>query len=75
MKLLVLLIEIFLFTESALRTCASDPIVDTPMGRFRGSMMQSTAGREFLAFRGIRYAKPPVGQLRFKVHLGECFLN
>lgn len=36
-------------------------------GTVAGNMMTSSAGREFHAFRGIPYAKPPVGPLRFKV--------
>lgn len=43
-------------------------IVDIPtLGRIRGSQMLSSSGRNFLAFRGIRYAQPPVGNLRFRV--------
>ena len=67
MKLLTSLLGIFIFYNPVLLAGPSDPIADTPMGRFRGSRMTSTAGREFLAFRGIQYAKPPIGTLRFKV--------
>ena len=45
-----------------------DPLVAIPtLGLVRGSRMSSFNGREFLAFRGIPYAEPPVGELRFKV--------
>lgn len=43
-------------------------IVDTDNGRIRG--IKSTTllkGDEFYAFKGIPYAKPPIGDLRFKV--------
>ncbi|KZS20997.1 Liver carboxylesterase 1 [Daphnia magna] len=42
------------------------PIVTIPpLGQVRGSEMTSEAGRLFYAFRGIPYAKPPLGELRF----------
>lgn len=47
---------------------APSPTVHTKNGQLIGSV-ETTAieKREFFAFRGIRYAKPPVGPLRFKV--------
>ena len=46
----------------------TDPIVTIPsLGPIRGSFMTSTNGWQFLAFRGIRYGKAPVGELRFKL--------
>ncbi|CAH2057989.1 unnamed protein product, partial [Iphiclides podalirius] len=42
------------------------PVVVTPSGIIRGSMMESRRGRPFEAYRGIRYAEPPVGPLRFQ---------
>ncbi|KAG8235925.1 hypothetical protein J437_LFUL014281 [Ladona fulva] len=41
-------------------------VVQTSKGRLRGTTMTSRNGREFYAFRGVRYALPPVGELRFK---------
>ncbi|XP_047106120.1 esterase E4-like [Schistocerca piceifrons] len=43
-----------------------EPQVQTALGRLRGSVMTSLDGRNILAFRGVRYALPPVGELRFK---------
>ncbi|XP_026735556.1 venom carboxylesterase-6-like isoform X2 [Trichoplusia ni] len=42
------------------------PLTVTPSGQFRGSWMESRRGRRFQAYRGIRYAEPPVGELRFQ---------
>ncbi len=44
------------------------PLVTIPsLGQVRGSHMTSAGGRQFFAFRGVPYAKPPIGNLRFKV--------
>jgi len=52
----------FVYSESL------DPLVTIPgLGQVRGSKMSSFNHREFLSFRGIPYAQPPVGELRFKV--------
>ncbi|XP_049800943.1 esterase E4-like [Schistocerca nitens] len=49
-------------------TSASEefPEVQTPLGRLRGSVLRSLDGRTIYSFRGVRYAQPPVGALRFK---------
>lgn len=44
-----------------------EPVVVTGLGHIRGGVLRSRLGELFYAFRGIRYAKPPVGDLRFKV--------
>lgn len=38
-------------------------------GSLIGSYMETTNGNKIKAFRGIPYAEPPVGDLRFKVHI------
>ncbi|CAH0557020.1 unnamed protein product [Brassicogethes aeneus] len=43
-----------------------DPIVETEYGNVRGSIKESRNGRNFFSFTGIPYAKPPIGELRFK---------
>lgn len=43
------------------------PIVTTSAGRVKGRVLETRLGDKFYAFRGIRYAKPPVGLLRFQV--------
>ncbi|KRT80422.1 hydrolase [Oryctes borbonicus] len=42
------------------------PLVVTRYGSVLGSLMTSRNGSLFSAFRGIPFAKPPVGELRFK---------
>ncbi|GBP64397.1 Esterase FE4 [Eumeta japonica] len=43
-----------------------NPRVTSPSGTFVGSLFTSRRGRNIYSFRGIRYAKPPVGALRFR---------
>lgn len=43
------------------------PVVITGLGKIEGSVLRSRLGALFYAFRGIRYAAPPIGDLRFKV--------
>lgn len=42
-------------------------IVQTKLGRIRGSVLQSRLGLPFYAFRGIPYGKAPVADRRFRV--------
>jgi hypothetical protein len=50
-----------------------EPTVNIPaLGQLRGSQMVSFSGRKFDAFRGIPYAEPPVGNLRFRVYVLNC---
>ncbi|KAJ8708870.1 hypothetical protein PYW08_010252 [Mythimna loreyi] len=44
----------------------SGPLTRSVSGQFRGSWMETRRGRRFQAYRGIRYAEPPVGPLRFQ---------
>ncbi|KAF4519262.1 hypothetical protein B566_EDAN002151 [Ephemera danica] len=44
----------------------SEPHVTVRQGTLCGKLMRSLKGRNFYAFQGIPYAKPPVGPLRFK---------
>ncbi|XP_063218438.1 uncharacterized protein LOC134528616 [Bacillus rossius redtenbacheri] len=53
--------------SSARRTMAEFVTVDISQGRLRGKRVTSDAtGSTFYSFRGIPYAKPPLGPLRFK---------
>ena len=42
-------------------------------GKLIGIVEKSIHGDNYIAFRGIPYAKPPVGELRFKVRNGAFF--
>jgi hypothetical protein len=41
--------------------------VNTTLGPVEGSTERSRHGKYFCSFRGIPYAAPPIGELRFKV--------
>ncbi|CAH1107848.1 unnamed protein product [Psylliodes chrysocephalus] len=43
-----------------------EPLVSTPFGDIRGTFLTSRLGKQIYSFRGIRYAKPPINELRFK---------
>ncbi|XP_058840741.1 juvenile hormone esterase-like [Topomyia yanbarensis] len=47
-------------------SCTKPPVVHTSLGSIKGSVLESRLGRQFFAFRGIRYAQPPTGELRFQ---------
>lgn len=48
--------------------CDNDRIIDTKNGQVRGRRETSLRNKvNFYSFRGIPYAKPPLGDLRFKV--------
>jgi carboxylesterase type B len=40
--------------------------VKTPSGEIEGSTLTSRLGKTIYSFRGIRYAKAPINELRFK---------
>ncbi|XP_069696455.1 juvenile hormone esterase-like [Periplaneta americana] len=44
----------------------AEDIVTLKQGRLRGHILESRKGRPIYAFQGIPFAKPPVGDLRFK---------
>ncbi|XP_076643315.1 juvenile hormone esterase-like [Halictus rubicundus] len=61
MKQFTFLFIVGLCVANILATC----VVQTPLGLIKGRKLESRSGRRFEAFRGIPYAEPPVGGLRF----------
>lgn len=45
-----------------------DYVVEISQGKLKGSILKSRNGRNFGAFQGIPYAKPPINELRFMVN-------
>lgn len=45
----------------------ADPIVAVKQGQLKGTIDTDLDGQPFYKFKGIPYAQPPVGPLRFKV--------
>ncbi len=50
-------------------------IVKTTSGLVSGNVSMSKNGREFLAYWGIPYAAPPIGNLRLKVSKNNNFIS
>lgn len=45
------------------------PVINTRLGKVRGFILTSRLGNPIYSFTSIRYAKAPVGDLRFQVGL------
>lgn len=56
-------------TETQENPLDRNPIVQTENGKIKGSILETRLGVLFKAFRGIRYGKAPIGDLRFKVNI------
>lgn len=61
--------EVYLFVTFIGVISSAECVVflNTKLGPIKGIQMTSRDGRRFNAFLGIPFAKPPVGDLRFKV--------
>ena len=61
-KIFVILISVVIS-----KACNAEPIVCIPQGScYKGSYLESYEGKQYSSFQGIRYAEPPIGELRFK---------
>ena len=58
---------VFAFSVGANAFARNLPEVTLKQGTARGFIHKTINGREFEAYFGIPYAKPPVGEYRFKV--------
>lgn len=64
--LFIILCGICLFVFNA-NIAYSEPTITISNGTLVGTIMRTRLGREINAYRGIPYAAPPIGELRFKV--------
>ncbi|KAF6203662.1 hypothetical protein GE061_001994 [Apolygus lucorum] len=61
-----LCVALSVLLASSIAQLQQNPQVTTSLGKLQGTVRQSISGREIYAFEGIPFAKPPVGQHRFK---------
>lgn len=61
-------ILIALYTSYQLNFFQESPVVVVNEGPLRGMVQKLYDGSEYYSFKGIPYAQPPVGKLRFKVN-------
>ncbi|XP_060525635.1 juvenile hormone esterase-like isoform X2 [Cylas formicarius] len=52
--------------QKAVVKYADDLVLDINDGPIRGVLQETDSGKTFYAFKGIPYAQPPLGELRFK---------
>jgi len=50
----------------------SETRIQVAEGKLKGAVVHGCNNVRYFAFRGIPYAKPPVGELRFKVIIILC---
>ncbi|ALC39049.1 CG3841 [Drosophila busckii] len=62
-KYLLLLLPLLLLPCGCLSD--KDIVVNTTLGLIEGTSMKSFSGKQIFAFRGVPYADPPLGELRF----------
>ncbi|KAL3287464.1 hypothetical protein HHI36_001935 [Cryptolaemus montrouzieri] len=57
---------LYIFIVIGQQTCNGSPTAKVIQGSIEGYLAVSYKGKKFSAFEGIPYAKPPIGELRFK---------
>lgn len=63
----LLLLYLLISNNLSCSRAEKNPEVQISLGKIEGSMMKTRLGKDIYAFRGIRYAKPPTEERRFKV--------
>lgn len=64
--ILVMILMILFSCYSLVQLQSLTSEVTLPLGKLRGYVTTSKNGNNFVAFEGVPYAKPPVGELRFE---------
>uniref|UniRef100_A0A0B7BI03 Carboxylic ester hydrolase n=3 Tax=Arion vulgaris TaxID=1028688 RepID=A0A0B7BI03_9EUPU len=54
---------------------ASSPAIKATAGTFQGAVLTAKNGKLYNAFRGIPFAKPPVGDLRFRAPVAASHID
>ncbi|XP_075216336.1 esterase E4-like [Lycorma delicatula] len=62
----VLVLVLVLVIITSCQHSSVDVLVDTPTGVIRGHVLETWTKNKYYAFKGIPYAEPPIGKLRFK---------
>ncbi|XP_060523214.1 uncharacterized protein LOC132700111 [Cylas formicarius] len=65
-RMFVISLFVVLYEISIGKGDGNFPVVTTPLGKIQGSLLKSRLGKTIYSFRGIRYAQPPIGELRFQ---------
>ena len=60
--------KLFVLAALTVMVVAEDVTIKTDKGTVKGIREDHEKGQYYYAFKGIRYAQPPTGKLRFKVN-------
>ncbi|CAO1378626.1 unnamed protein product [Diamesa serratosioi] len=52
--------------NSVSKEALEETLVETKLGKINGSIFKTRLDKKFIGFRGIRYAEPPIDNLRFQ---------
>jgi hypothetical protein len=67
-NILSVIVAAFLLQKYFNPTIILSPIVEISNGKLQGKISTSRDGRNYFEFLGVRYARPPVGDLRYEVY-------
>lgn len=69
------IIGVLLNSDSGSKEAFEETVVETNLGRIKGSIFTTRLDKKFIGFRGIRYAEPPINKLRFQPPVTKTFWN